>query len=299
MNRHTTLKRILLVAAAWVGGIQVATAQYNPKYAIPMTRASVEMAKLILKGNSYLNDKIRDIPQVNWLIAFEELMRQNEEFTPGRDRVWNRVVDPLQEMTAMQSGPSDQSLTRVPMEKADKGKTAPAGYFNVGVGLEIVGKGAKDIFSGGVGAPSTTTIRLWYLEVPILAAYHLPLASGASLVFQAGPYLGYALGGHYKDDQGTQKITFGKQGDYTRGDFGIQVHAGYTLAASPFSFWAFTEIGMHNLAPGVAGVGDKTKILDGWPGGGLSALRAVWQTPLEYWIGKLELRLDQVRSTLF
>ena len=91
-----------------------------------------------------------------------------------------------------------------------------------------MGKGGKDIFSGGVGSPISTTTRLWYLENPILAAYHLPMSNSASLIIQAAPYFGSALEGQFKDDQGTQKVTFGKQGDFTRGDYGIQVHVGYS-----------------------------------------------------------------------
>ena len=155
-------------------------------------------------------------------------MRQNESFTTGLDKVWNQVADPLQQVTAMRAGPFSGEASVAGSQKTEPRKARIKGYFNVGAGLEIVGKGGKDIFSGGVGSPISTTTRLWYLENPILAAYHLPMSNSASLIIQAAPYFGSALEGQFKDDQGTQKVTFGKQGDFTRGDYGIQVHVGYS-----------------------------------------------------------------------
>jgi hypothetical protein len=83
-------------------------------------------------------------------------MRQKESFATGLDKVWNQVADPLQQVTAMRAGPFSGEASVAGSQKTEPSKARIKGYFNVGAGLEFVGKGGKDIFSGGVGSLVST-----------------------------------------------------------------------------------------------------------------------------------------------
>ncbi|MDR1864638.1 MAG: PorT family protein [Bacteroidales bacterium] len=89
------------------------------------------------------------------------------------------------------------------------------------------------------GEKAKTVIALNYLQVPINAQYKLDLG-GAKLLLQAGPYLGFALSGKYKnwDDEGKKvepeddelaKIKIGSnkdEDDMKAFDFGLGLGAG-------------------------------------------------------------------------
>lgn len=58
--------------------------------------------------------------------------------------------------------------------------------FSVIPGVELVNKGFKNEDLDG-------TVNLYYLQVPIFAAYKFPIAEGMKLAVKAGPYLGYGI----------------------------------------------------------------------------------------------------------
>jgi hypothetical protein len=82
--------------------------------------------------------------------------------------------------------------------------------------------------------PLTTgksTLRLYSIELPILARVHFH-----DLYLNAGPYVGYNIGGRLKIDgtentpETSSKISFGKSSeDFRRWDFGLQAGAGYNF----------------------------------------------------------------------
>lgn len=61
-------------------------------------------------------------------------------------------------------------------------------------GLNLVSKGAK----GDIGEGLEATINQLYLELPLMAAIHLKTANNFDVVFNAGPYLAYGVGGKIK-----------------------------------------------------------------------------------------------------
>jgi hypothetical protein len=92
-----------------------------------------------------------------------------------------------------------------------------------------------------------------YLEVPINLLYKADLG-GAKLVFEAGPYLGYAINGKEQidyEDNGTsisfsEDIEFGNEEDQVkRIDYGINVGVG--LEFSSFKVGAQYGLGLANL----------------------------------------------------
>ena len=110
--------------------------------------------------------------------------------------------------------------------------------FNVGVtaelalpsnfylmsGLEFTTKGAKgkeQVLNPSSGAKSKATYNAMYLQLPIHAGYKLNLTPGTKLVFRAGPYLAYGVGGRIKwDNKSLGEMDFFND-NTNRFDFGI------------------------------------------------------------------------------
>jgi len=131
--------------------------------------------------------------------------------------------------------------------------------FNAGVNAEIpVGidfylqpgllfstKGAKS----KVGEGST---NLSYVELPVNFVYKPELGEGR-MVLGFGPYLGYAVGGKYKDGSSEGDIEFGDQpGELKRFDAGANLLAGYEFS-NKLSFQINAGLGLldiHNRPEG-------------------------------------------------
>ena len=96
--------------------------------------------------------------------------------------------------------------------------------FSIIPGVELVNKGFKEDGIDG-------TINLYYLQVPIFAAYKFPIAQGMKLGIKAGPYLGYGLFGsdiEYSYGKTTKKINiWDSDGDNQR--FAAGIIAGLAL----------------------------------------------------------------------
>lgn len=118
--------------------------------------------------------------------------------------------------------------------------------FNVGVtvdyafntnwylmsGLEFTTKGAKiDLITDYTGEYATAKLtgNAMYLQLPIHAGYKLPIAENTNLVFHAGPYLAYGVGGKVTtkiDGFGKVKDDFFGDHSFKRFDFGLGFGAG-------------------------------------------------------------------------
>jgi hypothetical protein len=68
------------------------------------------------------------------------------------------------------------------------------------------------------------TENLYYLQLPVNARYQLDLGQ-TKLLLQAGPYLGYGLGGEWEDGEDIV-MGSGDDADYKAFDFGVGVGAG-------------------------------------------------------------------------
>lgn len=106
------------------------------------------------------------------------------------------------------------------------GVTAELGLpsnFYLMSGLEFTTKGAKgkNIVVDGSGSSTKATYNAMYLQLPVHAGYKLDLVPGTKLVFRAGPYLAYGIGGKVKWDEKRieEQDFFGDNAN--RFDFGI------------------------------------------------------------------------------
>ena len=90
-------------------------------------------------------------------------------------------------------------------------------------GLEFTTKGTKgkNVPVNVSGTKDKVTYNSMYIQLPIHAGYKLDLTPGTKLVFRAGPYLAYGVGGKIKSDakQFEDQDFFGD--DTNRFDFGI------------------------------------------------------------------------------
>lgn len=108
-------------------------------------------------------------------------------------------------------------------------------------GLAFTTKGAKVegeyIEGGDVMVNGKVTVNQSYLQLPVYAAYKIEVVPGTKIVFNAGPYLAYGVGGKTKFD-GSISIpgeaasgigeadTFGDDGFLNRFDFGLGAGVG-------------------------------------------------------------------------
>jgi hypothetical protein len=119
-------------------------------------------------------------------------------------------------------------------------------HFSIMPGVLYSGKGAKidDV---------DATASLNYIEVPINVAYWFGQPDGGRFFIQAGPYLGYCLGGKAKID-GMDDETFKigndeMEDDFKALDFGVNLGLGYKL---PMGLFAKAQygLGLANILPG-------------------------------------------------
>ena len=69
--------------------------------------------------------------------------------------------------------------------------------------LELAVKGAKEHLEGNYNNHTwkvDNELNLWYLQMPVVAAYRVNLNDDWNLTLKAGPYFGYALSGEMEED---------------------------------------------------------------------------------------------------
>jgi len=97
-------------------------------------------------------------------------------------------------------------------------------------GVEFVTKGYKsDVVDGN--------ISMSYLQIPVFAAYKLPISDNMKIALKAGPYIGYGIfGSDIKWYGGGTTNVFDSDGGYDRFDAGVIIGASldfdqYTIGA--------------------------------------------------------------------
>ncbi|SOD15194.1 porin family protein [Pedobacter xixiisoli] len=118
--------------------------------------------------------------------------------------------------------------------------------FSVQPGLTLIGKGTKIDESENL----STTLSNMYLELPVNLLANFPVGSGKVFV-GAGPYYSMALSGKYKftgaGETVKEDVKFGSDGDFKRGDFGLNFLGGYQLS-NGFNVHAGYGIGLSNIS---------------------------------------------------
>lgn len=132
--------------------------------------------------------------------------------------------------------------------------------FYLQSGLSFTTKGSKGEWTETVlntTAKAETTINQMYLQLPIMAAYKLEVVPGTKIVFNAGPYLAYGLGGKSKtkwstnssivdlDYENEEYDTF-DDGNLKKFDFGLG--AGVGVEFGQIVVGLNYELGLTNIA---------------------------------------------------
>lgn len=137
--------------------------------------------------------------------------------------------------------------------------------FYLQSGLSLTTKGAKVKGKGGdeiISLDGALTVNQYYLQLPVMGAYKLDVAENTKIVFSAGPYLAFGVGGKtkFKGDiiivdvsgSGEDKVdTFGNDGLLNRFDFGlgggVAVEFGQIVVGLKYEL-GLTDIGKDNLS---------------------------------------------------
>jgi hypothetical protein len=87
-------------------------------------------------------------------------------------------------------------------------------------GLELTTKGYK-VKEGDY----KLTANMMYLQLPVHVGYKLTVAEGTKVVFHAGPYVAYGIGGKISDNEDDKWDSFGDE-SAKKFDFGLGIGAG-------------------------------------------------------------------------
>lgn len=120
--------------------------------------------------------------------------------------------------------------------------------FSIQPGLTLIGKGGRaQVYNSNFEPGSNLYIfegsyklNIMYLEIPVNAVFSFNVGDG-NIFFGAGPYYGFGIGGKIKIDgvetradikaneKSERDVKFGNDEEFKRGDFGLNLLAGYQL----------------------------------------------------------------------
>ena len=108
-------------------------------------------------------------------------------------------------------------------------------------GLFLITKGYSTTYIGVSSSKDKTTVRPIFLQLPIHLAYKINVGQNSKIVFNAGPYLAYGLGGKIKNapPEGCLIIekqpVFDKYNGFKRFDYGLGFGTGMEFGKLGFN----------------------------------------------------------------
>ncbi len=123
-------------------------------------------------------------------------------------------------------------------------------YFSIRPAVFYSGKGGA-MTAMSDNAAVRDEYNLHYLEVPLAFIGHLPVGDGANIFLGGGPYAAWAINGTNKQtisvfDPVTQKITYGKNGDFKQTEAGATTVLGFQ-GAKGWAISANLDFGLTNI----------------------------------------------------
>lgn len=129
-------------------------------------------------------------------------------------------------------------------------------------GLEYMSKDADTKMESGELTATIPYYNSKYLQLPIHAGYKLWINGDSKVVFHAGPYFAYGIGGEIKwkdkDSQLYRYIDFFDEKLFNRFDFGIGI--GATIDTKNFAFNVGYDHGLKNITKSSFYFPDRTDI---------------------------------------
>lgn len=103
----------------------------------------------------------------------------------------------------------------------------PVTSLGITTGIEFTTKGTKIDKKHLIDTDEDAKFNAMYLQLPVHANYKLSVAPATKVVFHAGPYFAYGIGGKTKID-GDKYDTFDDDG-FKKFDFGLGIGAGVQI----------------------------------------------------------------------
>lgn len=111
-------------------------------------------------------------------------------------------------------------------------------------------KGTKALMDAASGWKQT--VNMQYIEVPLLAMYKLEIVSGMKILFNAGPYTAFGVGGKTSSKQlgsdEAKDISLDTFGDNRMKDFDYGIRFGTGMEFEKMIFEFSFDFGMNNIA---------------------------------------------------
>lgn len=117
--------------------------------------------------------------------------------------------------------------------------------FYLETGLYLSLKGAEQKMG-----QTSTTIRMTYLEVPIMVNYHWNITDNIAIVPAAGFYYSLGLGGTSENKTGNTSVeadTFGTDSDFKRSEFGMRFGASVEFFENFYAGLGY-DVGLNNIS---------------------------------------------------
>jgi hypothetical protein len=141
--------------------------------------------------------------------------------------------------------PQNSTVANNPVYPASFGVNADfrfSDYLSVRPGIFYSGKGGDIQYIqstitgfGSIDQTVEQNLTLNYLEIPVNIIGHIPLNDNFNILVGAGPYIAMGLNGKVTTSSGsfaseTDKVSFGKNGDFKSTDFGAATMLGFETA---------------------------------------------------------------------
>ena len=127
--------------------------------------------------------------------------------------------------------------------------------FSIQPGIGISGKGVEVEGDENFGAGK---IDIMYLDIPVNAVAKFPIPALGKVFIGAGPYAGIGLSGKGKANGESEDVEFGDDGDFKRGDLGVNFLGGLELNQG-IMFNVNYGLGLANVTPSIDEIDVKTK----------------------------------------
>ena len=121
-------------------------------------------------------------------------------------------------------------------------------FTTKGMREEVSVAGFADRPGGLLDDDFTATTNLMYLQIPIHFAYKVDVMPGTRIVFHAGPYVAYGIGGSVRvnGERLEDATIFGDEGGFKPFDFGLGIGVGFEFGR--FLTGIGWDMGLLNIA---------------------------------------------------
>lgn len=201
-------------------------------------RGSLDLIKVNSKGVSYVDEKDQPRVATDYGFLFSEgLLEGNGSFN-----VFNK---PFSRNSPFLTAGSTNDNIFMPVNFFAAEKKAMKGSWYVSEALDFTNIRTKYSAQG-----FDYSVKLFYLQIPVLINYSYPLDESNSLHFGIGPYAGIGLSGNYKEGDTKRSVKFGSSSnsdDLKRMNYGLEFNGGFRFMQKWDVSLAY-QLGLRNVS---------------------------------------------------